>query len=471
MASTSDSARLRLVRTSGFRLALQGAFISLCGALIVFVVVYHATRATVRNALDTTIGNEQSEILSRARLNDIPVGEIRPALVRSVEIATTRSKGSFYALISAEGQLLAGNLAMPSRLAHSWRGKRTLRRKDGIALPPFVTAIRGEATPLVNGDTLFVAENASSYDALKALIGRVFLMIFGPVLILGVIGGLLVARATQRRVLLVVNITRDIINGDLSRRLPLRGTGDEFDELSVVLNAVLDRIEALVENIRQVSNDIAHDLRSPLARLRERLELSRRNMDQIVLPELLEDSIRRVDAALKLFTAMLRISEVEAGARREFFTVIDLSALLLDLAETYDAVAEPDAKKLIPLIAPGLRIDGDPELIAQLFVNLIENAIRHCPAGTVIVVRAEARPKGRIAVIIADNGPGIPVSQRERVFQRFVRLDSARQSPGSGLGLALVAAIVGLHGYAIRLDDSRPGLMVVLDLAAASLAA
>ena len=381
----------------------------------------------------------------------------------------TRSKGSFYALTSADGQLLVGNLAMPPQLVHSWRGRKTLRLKDRIPLPPYVTAIRGEATPLVNGDTLFVAENASSYAALNTFIGTVFLIIFGPVLILGMAGGLLVARATLRRVLLIANITREIVSGDLSRRLPLRGTNDEFDELSVVLNAMLDRLQMLVENIRQVSNDIAHDLRSPLARLRERLELSRQNMDQIVLPKLLEDSIRQVDAALKLFTAMLRISEVEAGARREFFTVIELSTLLLDLVETYDAVAEPEAKKLIPLIAPSLLIDGDPELVAQMFVNLIENAIRHCPAGTVIVVRAEARPKGRIEVTIADNGPGIPAHERERVFQRFVRLDSSRHSPGSGLGLALVAAIVGLHGYAIRLDDNRPGLLVVLDLAAASL--
>lgn len=375
-----------------------------------------------------------------------------------------RSKGTFYALTKADGTVLAGNLQISPQTVTQWHGWRTLIQRADLPFPPYVTAIRGVSDTLPNGDRLYIAENASSFYALNHLIGRVFLITFGPIILLGILGWLLVARSTLNRVFLIANISREIINGDLSRRVPLNGSGDEFDELSSVLNLILDRIEALIGNIKQVSNDISHDLRSPLARLRERLELARRNMNEVVLPDLIDEAILQVDTALSLFSAMLRISEIEAGARRSAFCRIDLSFLLQELVETYDAVAELDGKTVRSLIPPDLKIDGDYELLSQMFVNIVENAIRHCPRGTLIFIQAEVSEGGRKTVTISDNGHGIPEADRERVFGRFVRLDKSRHHPGSGLGLALVAAIATMHGFSIVLEDNGPGLRVVIEM-------
>jgi signal transduction histidine kinase len=448
----------RLSRTSGFRLALQGASISVIGAVLVFIIIFHATKSTIRSALDSTVANEQTDILARAQLNH--------SLTASVEISMQRSKGTFFALLGPDGKLLVGNLTITPAVANAWKGWHTLRANEGIILPPYISAIRGNETKLSNADTLYVAENATGYYVLNNLIGDVFLAVFGPILVIGVLGGLLVARSTLNRLQQITNISRDIVNGDLARRLPLNGTKDEFDSLSEVFNTMLERIQLLVENIRQVSNDIAHDLRSPLARLREHLELARRDSETIALPDVLNEAILQVDSALNLFAAMLRISEIEAGARRGSFAPIDVSTLLSDLIETLESVTEPEGKLLSSSITPHLEIYGDRELLAQMFINIIENAIRHCPDGTNVFVGAEQRKNGSIVITIADNGHGIPASERKRVLQRFVRLDTARQTPGSGLGLALVAAIADLHGYSLMLDDNEPGLKVIVDVPA-----
>ncbi len=446
----------RLSRTSGFRLALQGASISVLGALLVFIIIFHATKSTIRAALDSTVANEQTDILARAQLNH--------SLTASVDISMQRSKGTFFALLGPDGRLLAGNLTITPSVASAWKGWHTLKANEGVILPPYVLAIRGNETKLPNADTLYVAENATGFYSLNNLIGDVFLAIFGPILVVGVLGGLLVARSTLNRVQQITNISRDIVNGDLSRRLPLSGTKDEFDSLSDVFNIMLERIQLLVENIRQVSNDIAHDLRSPLARLREHLELARRDSETVALPDVLNEAILQVDSALNLFAAMLRISEIEAGARRGSFAPIDVSTLLSDLIETLESVTEPEGKLLSSSITPHLQIYGDRELLAQMFINIIENAIRHCPDGTTVFVKAEQQKNGSILITIADNGHGIPASERKRVLQRFVRLDTSRQTPGSGLGLALVAAIADLHGYNLTLEDNEPGLKVTVDV-------
>jgi signal transduction histidine kinase len=227
---------------------------------------------------------------------------------------------------------------------------------------------------------------------------------------------------------------------------------------------MLDRIQALMENLRQVSNDIAHDLRSPLARLREYLELSRQNAQEPATRHAFDEGILQVDSALNIFGAMLRIAEIEAGARRRDFQAVDISKLLADLAETFETVADSEGMTMAVTIAPGLTAIGDRELLTQMFVNIIENAIRHSPAGSHINMTAEADPAGWLSVMIGDNGPGIPLHEYKRVLKRFVRLDASRHSPGSGLGLSLVAAVVELHQGQIDLSDNNPGLKVVVTL-------
>jgi signal transduction histidine kinase len=265
-----------------------------------------------------------------------------------------------------------------------------------------------------------------------------------------------------RRVETISQTSRDIMAGDLSRRIPIRGSDDEFDRLSASLNAMLDRIETLMHELREVTSDIAHDLRTPLTRLRQRIELaSRRSTAPEELRAALENSAADVDDILETFAALLRIAQIEAHTNASELAPLDLSEVLSDMVETYQSVAEERTQRVAVEVPQGLSIAGDRELLFQLFSNLIENAIRHCPAGATITVSAHASPQG-VDVAIADDGPGIPADLREKVFQRFYRLERSRTTEGTGLGLSLAAAIAKLHGASIELADNNPGLKVRL---------
>ncbi len=444
----------RLFRTSGFRLALQSAALSIFGALIVFAIIYNATEGTLRGQIDAAVISEQSDLISDFHKNG--------SIIETINNAKRQWGGTFYALTGPDGAMLAGNLELPASVTKSWDGWKTLDRRDGVSLPPHVLAIRGFSFRLPSGDRFYVAENASALAALNALIADTFLAVFGVSLTLGLAGGVLVARSSLKHVEVISDTSRDIMGGDLSRRIPLNGTGDEFDRLAINLNTMLARIQALMENIRQVTNDIAHDLRSPLARLRERLELARHNTTDAAMQTVFDDAIGQVDAALNIFAAMLRIAEIEGGARRSHFVAVDLSHLLHDLAETYETVADSAGQSLFADIGPNLVIKGDRELLTQMLVNIIENAIRHCPTGSRINIAGRKHDGDLIEVTVADNGIGIPAHERTRVLQRFVRLDASRHSEGTGLGLALVVAIVELHGGTIALEDNHPGLKVLV---------
>jgi signal transduction histidine kinase len=217
-----------------------------------------------------------------------------------------------------------------------------------------------------------------------------------------------------------------------------------------------------MEGLRQVSNDIAHDLRTPLSRLRQRLEAARLEARSVADYErAVDQALQDADTALATFSALLRIAQVEAGMRHGSFAELDLSGLIEHLVMTYAPVAEEFGKRLICSIAPRIRIRGDRELLAQMLVNLIENALRHTPGGTALSVTLDNNGEGPLAVV-ADDGPGVPRAEREKIFRRFYRLETSRTTPGSGLGLALVAAVAELHQISIRLADNRPGLQVML---------
>jgi signal transduction histidine kinase len=452
-----ETVALRILRTSSFRLAVQSAVLFAFGALVVFAVIYNATEVTVRAELDNTVTGETADIISDVR-------DDHKSIIDSVEDAISESAGTFYVLTGPDHTALAGNLVMTRETASIWQGWHTIDRHDGLDLPRHITAIRGLATRLPGGDILYVAENASALHALKHLIAQAFLAVFGALLALGLIGGLWVARGTFRRVEAISDTTRDIIHGDLSRRIALVGSGDEFDRLAENLNVMLERIQALMENVQQVSNDIAHDLRSPLARLREHLELAQQKTREAETRVAFEAGIEQVDSALSIFAAMLRIAEVEAGARRRDFANIDLSALLRDLSDTFETVADAQGAHLSSDIANDLHVTGDRELLIQMFVNIIENAIHHSPAGSRVVMTARSSGAERLEVVIADDGPGIPATERTRVLKRFVKLDAARHRRGTGLGLPLAVAVVELHNGGIDLTDNNPGLRVTIGL-------
>jgi signal transduction histidine kinase len=443
-----------LLRTAGFRLALRSLALSLGGAALVFVIIHHAAESIWREQIDATVGGALTDILSDIQRN-------QQGLAQNVRDTMAEGGGLFYADIGPDGMLRAGNFsAPPSVLAH-WTGSRTLRHREGLVLPPRVKAVRGIAHRFSDGDTLLIAENADPLLATNALIARSFVAVFGTILALGLLSGYLAARTESRRVDAVATTLREIMNGDLSRRVPVGPAGDEFDRLAAGLNAMLQRLQELMENLRQVTADIAHDLRSPLARLREHLELSRRRFAGPGLPQMFDEALAQIDQALDIFAAMLRIAEVEAGTRRSHFAPVSLSDLLEALAETYEPAFATAGIALTADIQAGLTLRGDKDLLQQMIANLLDNVMLHAAGASFTTIRA-TRTGQRISLEIADDGPGIPPEQSMRVFQRFVRLDAARRHPGHGLGLSLAAAIAALHGGGIELRENRPGLTSII---------
>jgi signal transduction histidine kinase len=269
---------------------------------------------------------------------------------------------------------------------------------------------------------------------------------------------LLLGAYLRRRLQAIAGTAEAIIGGDMERRIPVGPRNDEFDRLARSLNAMLERIAGLLDNVRQVSSDVAHDLRTPLARLRNQLETGLAGDRSGVVA----DAIRRVDELLSLFAAILRIAEVESGNIRALFGRVDLSALLRELAESFAPAMADQGHELSWSVDPGLVTHGDRELIAQAVINLLDNAQRHTPKGTGIRLALHAAD-GRVRLSVADKGPGVPVSDRELIVRRFTRLDQSRTTPGHGLGLNLVAAVARLHSAGLDFEDNRPGLVVTLD--------
>jgi signal transduction histidine kinase len=314
-------------------------------------------------------------------------------------------------------------------------------------------------SPLPGGGALVVGRDLSSVRALEQRLLSGALWVAVAVLVLGLAGGLVIGRGVAKRAARMEATLAEVQAGALERRLLVSGAGDEFDRLALRINATLDRLQALMTALREVTDDIAHDLRTPLTRLRQRLEAAALDPK----PEAIAAAEKEADALLDMFAALLRIAQVESGARRAGFTRVDLSAVAQSVAEVYAPAAEERSQVLQADIAPGVTMDGDPALLTQMLANLVENAIRHgCEGGRIGLV------VGATEVCVADDGPGIPASEREAVFRRFHRLDAARSTPGSGLGLSLVRAVAELHGIRLALEEAAPGLRVRMALPSAA---
>ena len=280
-------------------------------------------------------------------------------------------------------------------------------------------------------------------------------------LLLSMGGGLLLSRGFLRRIDGITRTAAAIIGGDLSQRVPLRGTNDDLDRLSGTLNQMLNRITKILDSLRQVSNDIAHDLRTPLTRLRHKLEEAQAlpaGPEQI---SAIESSIAVTDEILDTFTALLRIAQVEAGTQRAGFQTVDLSEIFENVAHAFDAAADAEGKTLVSKVQAGLVIKGDKELLTQMLANLLENAIRHTRAKSRIEIKL-ARDASGLLGSIEDDGPGVPAEEHENIFRRFYRLERSRTTSGSGLGLAIVAAIANLHNIRLTMADRSPGLSVTM---------
>ena len=248
--------------------------------------------------------------------------------------------------------------------------------------------------------------------------------------------------------------------GDLGKRLPIAGSGDDLDRVSSAVNAALARIELLLNTVQQISTDIAHDLKSPLTRLRQTLESAAFASEGPSKPAV-QGAIAQVDSIVETFEGLLRIANIEAGGRRARFGPVDLAQVLNVVVDAFGPAAEDAGQRLTLSISDPCTVNGDRELLTQLFANIVENAIRHGNGGNVIAV-AERKRGDHVVVSVADRGPGIPEAERERVLRRFYRLDRSRSTPGDGLGLALVKAIADLHGASLTLSDASPGLVCTL---------
>ncbi len=317
---------------------------------------------------------------------------------------------------------------------------------------------------LPGGFHLLVGRDIVVHTRLLSLLTGALPWALGVVLVMAGLGALLV-RDLFRRMLANVSATAAAIaGGDFTQRVRLSGKGDEFDQLAETINEMLDRIVRLMEGVRQVSNAIAHDLRTPIARARSRLEDASLHAES---PAELHAAIDRATADLdgiaKVFQALLRIAEIEAGARRSAFAGFDLAPLLSDLAELYEAVAEERESRLDTDVPEHLPAYGDAAMIQQAVANLLDNAVKFSPTGGIVRLVATVQPNA-IEISVIDHGPGIPSDDHARVTERFFRGEAARSTPGAGLGLALVQAVAQLHGGTLRLSDAAPGLCAVLSL-------
>ncbi|MER9298689.1 HAMP domain-containing histidine kinase [Mesorhizobium sp. M0621] len=443
----------RLLRSTPFRLALTFAFLFVLAFILSGAIVYQMMSADLAERLDDTIKETYAVVAATYADNDLK------ELVETVGSHSMRSprKQQLFSLTDAAGNRLAGNFT-----AAGLPDGFSMFNAEMPGVPPGAEyrAYSGS----IGGNSLTVAFSLSETEELE----EVVLMSFGwgTLIITGlaVAGGALLASRVQRRLDGIAATMVDVSHGRLDTRIPLTGKGDDIDIVSNQVNAALDRLSALVEGMKQVSANIAHDLKTPLNRLQMILDTAtEKNLSgQKITSELAEAYAESLQIN-ETFDALLRIAQIEAGARRARFTDVDLGEVLQTIAEIYADVAEDDGKSL-SLAQPQEtmdRIHGDRELLTQMFANLVENALRHCPSGTSIKLSA-TRQGDHVVASVADNGSGIPADEREKVFQRLYRLDHSRSTPGSGLGLSLVRAIADLHGASITLEDCRPGLEVAV---------
>jgi signal transduction histidine kinase len=443
-----------LFRTNVFRLTLgyMALFALSVGALSAFI--YWATLGYLESQTNATIEAEINGLYEQSERNGLR--GLRDVIEERVRRDTEGR--SFYLLADAVGRPLAGNVTYWPAGVDDARGQWVdFVQRDSD------TPVRAMLLRVGPGLRLLVGRDIRELTAIRQMLRRA--SFYGITLTLGLalVGGVLLAVSAERRLAEINRTTRQIIAGDLTRRAPHRGTNDEHDELAQNINAMLDQIESLLTGMRHVGDSVAHDLRGPITRLRNRLETVA--AAETPRREDLADCVAQLDQVLATFNALLRIARVESGAYRSAFTTVDLEPIVRDVGELYHAAAEERRVALRCEAQPGVEVFGDRELLAQMLTNLVDNAIKYTPEGGVVTVGLERR--GDTAQLrVADTGPGIPEADRDRVLQRFARLDQARSQPGNGLGLALVNAVAAQHHGRLTLGDNAPGLVVTIELPA-----
>jgi signal transduction histidine kinase len=452
----------KTLASSTFRLALIA--IGTFGVIvsIIFSYVYLSTSSYVRARSDRAIMADYSGLRIAYERSG------RDGLVALIEqrIADRSFAGNVYLLVDPALAHLAGTLAnWPPTVtaARGWTEFRAPQRSGDAADRPLLRAML-ETFP--GGDRLLVGRDISDLDSFTDQMKLAVISGGALIFVLAAVASILVTRRTVGRIEQINATSRAIMLSGLDRRIPLRGTHDEWDRVAENLNLMLDRIETLMGEVKQVSDNVAHDLRTPLTRMRGRLEKAyhgqRSSADD---QSLIGDTIAELDAVLRIFSSLTRIAHIETQERNAAFRTVNLVEIAGEVVELYDAAAEQDGTRLAIVGDPEVLVTGDRDLIFDAIANLVDNAIKHGRAGGEVVVTTENRDGGPV-ISIADDGPGIPGDEYEHVFKRFYRLEHSRYTPGNGLGLSLVAAVARLHGARIELLDNAPGLKFMLWFAA-----
>jgi signal transduction histidine kinase len=448
--------RLRvLFRTTAVRLsALYLLLFSLCAAFLVFYVTAMSQRLLEQQTRDAVTAEvaQIEQIYSRAGVN---------GLLRTLERRARQPGANLYVIAGPTGEILAGNVAslQPGLLDKEGWTEEAFRyqrytdetRKEGhVALANVLV--------LDNGLRILVGRDLQEPEKFRVLVRQALVVALGIMGMGALIIWFAIGRNALKRIDRMSDASTRIMAGDLSQRLPMSGSGDEFDRLSESLNAMLGRIEKLNEGLRQVSDNIAHDLKTPLTRLRNKAEAAlAQKANNSGYRASLEEIIGESDQLIRTFNALLMISRVEAGAAAAEMSDVDLSQSVADCVELYEPVADEQALRLEADVAAGIRVSGNRELIGQALGNLIDNAIKYSEGGTNPQIKVSlTRRDGAIVLSVADHGPGVPANKRKDVVARFVRLDESRSKPGTGLGLSLVEAVMEMHQGSLELGDTVP---------------
>ena len=464
--AASMTALGKLFRTTAFRLTL--VYLTLFAFFAAFVLVYFAwnTRRLITEQITETVDTEIAGL--RELYSE---GGIR-RLVFAIDERAVRPGSNLYLLTTTTGEGLAGNvdsltqgvLDTPGWTETFYRRFEDLEQTRHHALVQVVQ--------LAGGFRMLVGRDLEERDRLRSIVFAAGQWSFAIVILLGLAGGIFVMRRVLKRVDAMTVTTQAIMQGDLSERLPIAGTGDELDRLASNINVMLERIEALMRGVKEVSDNIAHDLKTPLTRLRNRCEEALRIAeDESQYRAALEGTIEESDALIGTFNALLLIARAESGQARDQMSDFDAAEVANGIGELYEPLADDQGLSLkvdAPMAVP---LHGNRELVSQALANLVDNAIKYAPAQagsngtkTEIVVGAAAGAGDRVLLTVSDNGPGIPEADRARAVERFVRLEQSRSQPGSGLGLSLANAVARLHGGELKLEDNRPGLRCVISL-------
>ncbi len=450
----------RLLRTSTFRLAAVYLLVFALSAGALLGYVYWQTMKLLDEQAEATIAAEVQGIAEQYALNGAP------GVMAVIKGRSTLDTGGLYLLTTPVGKRMAGNLRALPTVALTRPG--WIEFAFGVETPGGLAEHRARAyyTRLKGGYHLIIGRDIQQLRQFGSIIRNTLIWALGFTGLLGVGGGLLLSRNFLRRIEAITATVRSIRAGRLARRVPVDGSGDELDRLAAALNDMLDQIERLMKGMREVSSNIAHDLRTPLNRLRAQAEDALRSSDPREHKKALETTIARADELLKTFNALLFIARAEAGQGAAGFDETDLSAVAREVAELYQPLVEEEGGRFsLDAPAPAL-LNADRQLIAQALVNLLDNAMKYgrkddAPPELEMSVRDDGDV---VSLTVADRGPGIPQDQSEHVKDRFVRLDESRSMPGSGLGLSLVSSIARLHGGELALTDNAPGLRAILRL-------